>query len=63
MKDFQKATRMISEFNDPKALERFEKDAAAYAKKATSSPVKARNTLVRLGMSTKSGNITAKYKK
>jgi len=63
MKDLTNSSRPFSEFNDPKALKRFEKAAADYAKDATTSTAKARNTLVRLGMSTKSGYVASKYKK
>jgi hypothetical protein len=52
----------MSEFSDKKALAAFKKAAAAYAMDATTSRTKARNTLVRLGILTKSGRISNKYR-
>lgn len=53
---------VMSEFSDKNALERFKKAAREYTKEATTSPAKARNTLVRVGIITKSGQISKKYR-
>jgi hypothetical protein len=63
VRNMDKSSKTVPEFNDPAALARFKKVAAAYTKDVTTSRAKARNTLVRLGMSTKSGNVASKYKK
>jgi hypothetical protein len=54
--------RIVPEFSDQRALERFKKAAAEYTRNATTSRKKARNTLVRLGIITKSGKISTKYR-
>ncbi len=58
----KKETEIVPEFSDKIALARFRKAAEDYIKKATASRESARETLVRLGIATKSGNLTSKYK-
>jgi hypothetical protein len=54
--------RKMSDFVDKNAFERFKKAAQEYTKNATTSRVKAKNTLVRIGIVTKSGRLSNKYK-
>lgn len=62
MSKSKRLSEVMSEFSDRDALERFKKAAREYTKEATTSPAKARNTLVRVGIITKSGQVSKKYR-
>ena len=56
------ANGAVATVHTQKDVERFEKAAEAYGRKATASKKKARETLVALGIYTKSGRLTKNYR-